>query len=1847
MSAANLDDEGGIKSLEDIIEAAKHADGGNIIKFLSAMRAGWIDAGKAAGGSASIITKAFSSIGAGWASLGIVGKAGLVIAAIAAIVAVVDALTVSAAEATENMNKAFEEYDTAKQKVQSVNSELQTANERILELQAKGGLTFVEESELEKLRESVELLSIQADLAQKEEARKASEAAEAAEEAFNKNYGKYDISKSAVDEHEAYADWSMNNAILFADEKDISAMLAGIRQFKQLRGEVEKGSDDWEHYNGVVEDATAAVEGQLKELAGYKDKIKSLPEEQQKEYEEFLNLIDSSIELIYQELDPAKWNQMKLDNLLSDSDLSGMKDQLIDMAAEMKTVGISVEDVESKFPGLAAAIKAAGIEMKDFVDYINSNAGVIDVDGATSTILNRFTEADRFQNLSWRNAEGELNSFNEWLKSLSPDDLAIVYEMSLDASSAMWSLDEWQDKLAASKEMTQDSLHDIKTASEGTLAALSGITGAQKILNSQETGKSISVSDLTAEGMEDYASALEYVNGVYQLNAEKVNEIIKAKAEEQIAINGTDKAYKQSEYLKNAKQIEKYREELARAEKANDGTADAIRENINNLLNENSALRDECAQYDLMSSVLIEATNAYQTWLNARSASQAGDMFDGALAAVKQINDVLNNSESDLFGRVGRTDYKAAVDFIVPDSVDHEDAAAVNSYLDAISDMFTFDDNGNRTGLNIDNFIQKSLDEGLIAMNKAGTAYEIAGKKTMEDFAEGLGLSLPLVRAMFGELEEFGAKFDWADEANQTLGDLSVTAVEAAEKLRSKLGDSYQMSIDTSGAEKGLDSVDEKAAYLEKTISDMQEVLSKKEELQLDDSDVVAAEAVIRAAVAQKQLLTAPDIMMVDTSVVEGELGRAIEVLQEFQRAKDALDMAKSLGIDTSEAQASLDAAAQAVQNLDANITSEKALNIDTSNIDTIAASLDALTADLIVKAGIDESAVIGYQQEEHNADGTVTWDNNTKAVDAYAAAKKTASGTVAWYNDTKLVKTRFYATGTIQWSGSSGGSGRVNGTANASGSAHLRGDWRARGGRSLVGELGREIIVDPNTGRWYTVGDNGAEFVDIPEGAIIFNHKQSDALLENGRIAGRGKSYVNGSAFVTGFIPVGIGGGYGGGGNGSGSRNPGYHAPSGGASSSIENNYDKELETVDWIVVAIDRIERVIDKLGKTAESVFKRLRTRLLATNDEIETVTREIELQHRAYDKYMSAAEAVSLSSNLKDLVRNGAIDISQYDQDTQKLISDYQELYEKALDCSVAIDDLHETLADLYKSKFDAIQEDYNNQLSLMEKRSDAIDRKIDMLEEQGYMQNASYYVQLQDIERKNIQTMKSELVDLNRSLSEAMSSGEIEEGSEAWYEMTLAIEDTKAAIEDAELAVVEYNNTIREIEWDYFDYAQERIEQITSEADFLMSLLDGKDMYDANGNLSENGIAAGGLHSEKYGIYMAQADKYAEEIKRINKELANDPNNTKLIERRDELVASQRDAILAAKSEKEALVDLAKGGVQIELDAIKKLIDAYTESLDSAKDLYDYQKKIADKAKNITDLEKQLAAYQNDASEETRSKIQKIQVQLADAKEDLEQTEYDRLVSDSKQMLDSLYTEYEEVLNSRFDDIDATFEKMIDLTNENFVSINEYLSKIADGVGYTISEETNSTWANGGGVNGFVSVYGEDISTKLTATGLVVENIFGLLGEIAKQSGVDFPAAKSYASGGLIDYTGVANVHGSTSNPELVLNASDTKNFIMLRNALRNMEGMSLYSTAHVGDYINGNMGKPNISGITAGDGGYSVGSISITIPIERVEDYNDFVNKLRGDRQFEKMIQDITFGTVAGKSKLLKNKYKW
>ena len=85
-------------------------------------------------------------------------------------------------------------------------------------------------------------------------------------------------------------------------------------------------------------------------------------------------------------------------------------------------------------------------------------------------------------------------------------------------------------------------------------------------------------------------------------------------------------------------------------------------------------------------------------------------------------------------------------------------------------------------------------------------------------------------------------------------------------------------------------------------------------------------------------------------------------------------------------------------------------------------------------------------------------------------------------------------------------------GSAHAEGTALVSGDWAVQSneGNSLVGEEGYEIIV--RNGKFFTVGDNGAEMFPIKKGDIVFNHEQSEQLLKNGHISGRGKAYADGT---------------------------------------------------------------------------------------------------------------------------------------------------------------------------------------------------------------------------------------------------------------------------------------------------------------------------------------------------------------------------------------------------------------------------------------------------------------------------------------------------------------------------------------------------------------------------------------------------------------------------------------------------------------------------------------------------------------------------------------------------------------
>lgn len=301
--------------------------------------------------------------------------------------------------------------------------------------------------------------------------------------------------------------------------------------------------------------------------------------------------------------------------------------------------------------------------------------------------------------------------------------------------------------------------------------------------------------------------------------------------------------------------------------------------------------------------------------------------------------------------------------------------------------------------------------------------------------------------------------------------------------------------------------------------------------------------------------------------------------------------------------------------------------------------------------------------------------------------------------------------------------------------------------------------------------------------------------------------------------------------------------------------------------------------------------------------------------------------------------------------------------------------------------------------------------MDRMQTQGYNLSTKFYEAEIGQQQKIVDNLSQKYITMKRNFAQAVQNGTIKEGTEEYYEMQNEIDQVAISLKEAQNKVVEFQAAIRDLKWEQFDQLQEAIGRITSESDFLIDLMSHKDMYDKDGKMTEQGLATMGLHGVNYNTYMAQADKYKEEMLKISKELANDPNNQKLIDRKNELIDAQQQAILSAENEKDSIKDLIQDGIDKQLDALDDLIDKYLDVLNSSKDLYEYRKKIGEQSQKIASLQKQLSSLQGDNSEENKAKLQKLKEDLKSAQDDMEETQYDKYISDQKKLLDELKQDY--------------------------------------------------------------------------------------------------------------------------------------------------------------------------------------------------------------------------------------------
>lgn len=273
------------------------------------------------------------------------------------------------------------------------------------------------------------------------------------------------------------------------------------------------------------------------------------------------------------------------------------------------------------------------------------------------------------------------------------------------------------------------------------------------------------------------------------------------------------------------------------------------------------------------------------------------------------------------------------------------------------------------------------------------------------------------------------------------------------------------------------------------------------------------------------------------------------------------------------------------------------------------------------------------------------------------------------------------------------------------------------------------------------------------------------------------------------------------------------------------------------------------------------------------------------------------------------------------------------------CKDAAEDLRIEESKLYQQRFDNVKDEYDGILQGFEHTESMLNEYISQAEAKGHIVSKEYYTALIKNEQANISKLKEEQAALIQKRNEAEANG-ISKNSQAWRDMCADIDSVTQAIESGNTSLIEYSNAMRDIDWEVFDLMQERISDITTEANFLIELMSFKDLFDDNGKLTSQGLSTIGLHGQNANTYMYQADEYGSEIAKLDAQIASgelDAYDDKVIKHRRELLAAQRDCILAAESEKKAIRDMVEEGIELELSALSELIDKKNEELKTEKD----------------------------------------------------------------------------------------------------------------------------------------------------------------------------------------------------------------------------------------------------------------------------------------------------------------------
>ena len=522
--------------------------------------------------------------------------------------------------------------------------------------------------------------------------------------------------------------------------------------------------------------------------------------------------------------------------------------------------------------------------------------------------------------------------------------------------------------------------------------------------------------------------------------------------------------------------------------------------------------------------------------------------------------------------------------------------------------------------------------------------------------------------------------------------------------------------------------------------------------------------------------------------------------------------------------------------------------------------------------------------------------------------------------------------------------------------------------------------------------------------------------------------------------------------------------------------------------------------------------------------------LKLNQKLYDNLIAGANEYyryaarlleKVSAEYREAAQDGSIAIEEFvgktDEKTLEAIKEYREWVQKGADATQQAEETLTEISNLAKQAIDNISNDFGNQTSLRDSKIDQLDAYNALVETKYGSESENIYKAIISETNKNIKTLQEQRDKMQAELNAQVKAGNIKKYSQDWYDAVNDIAAVDTEIINLTTDTYDYQDSINELHWDHFDNLLSRLEAISNEADNLIDILGSKDLVDETGNWTNEGITSLGLYAQKMEVAEMQAKKYADEIDYLNKNWKKlGYTEQEYVEKLEELKEGQYDAIKTYNDTKDAIVDLnkervdaIKEGIQKEIDAYEDLINKKKEELDAEKDLYDFQKNVKQQQKDIADIQRKIAALAGDNSAAARAQRAKLQAELAEAQANLEDTYYERSVTNQQDALDKELENFQESKDKEMEGWDEYLENTEQVVSDSLATVQantdtvyQTLQTMGQEYSLSITESLTSPWKDGViAIQDFSEKFGLSMSSTVEELQKVAEEYKKVMDEI--------------------------------------------------------------------------------------------------------------------------------------------------